>query len=184
MPTISETGFRVFSRFETDGMLLFIFSVPGMTNKTFVEIGSDDGVNRNSANLYFKFGWRGLFIDGNLASIKRGKRFFKNYPHPWFYQPKFLHAMVNRENVNDLIRGQGFEGEVGFLSTDIDGNDYWVWDALEVIDPQVVIIELISLSVIAVIIPGRRVDQKKGLFSISLLAINILLILLSGWGLL
>src|SRR5690554_1881987 len=56
LPPLSETGFRVFSQFEEDGKLLFIFSVLGMTNKTFVEIGSDDGVNSNSANLYFNFG--------------------------------------------------------------------------------------------------------------------------------
>jgi len=141
LPPIAETGFRVFSQFEEDGMLLFIFSVLGMTNKVFVEIGSDDGINSNSANLYFNFGWRGLFIDGNAASIKRGRRFFKKYPHNWFYQPKFLCAKVNRENINGLIENAGFKGEVGLLSIDIDGNDYWVWEALDIIDPQVVIIE-------------------------------------------
>ncbi|MFT4771638.1 MAG: hypothetical protein ACJAZC_001223 [Cryomorphaceae bacterium] len=141
LPSISETGFRVFSQFEEDGMLLFIFSVLGMEKKVFVEIGSDDGVNSNSANLYFNFGWRGLFIDGNPASIKRGKRFFSKYPHSWFYQPKFLCAKVNRENVNELIKNAGITGEIGMLSIDIDGYDYWVWDALEVIQPQVVIIE-------------------------------------------
>ncbi|MCH2214067.1 MAG: hypothetical protein MK086_02740 [Flavobacteriales bacterium] len=141
LSSISETGFRVYSQFEEDGMLLFIFSVLGMSNKTFVEIGSDDGVNSNSANLYFNFGWRGLFIDGNPKSIKRGKRFFSKYPHSWFYPPKFLCAKVNRENVNQLIKSQGFEGEIGLLSIDIDGYDYWVWDVLEVISPQVVIIE-------------------------------------------
>ncbi len=122
-------------------MLLFIFSVLGMNKKVFVEIGSDDGVNSNSANLYFNFGWRGLFIDGNPSSIRRGMRFFKKYPHSWFYKPKFLCAKVNRENVNALIDNAGFQGEVGLLSIDIDGYDYWVWDALSVIDPQVVIIE-------------------------------------------
>ena len=55
-------------------MLLYIFSLLGMNNKTFIEIGSDDGVNSNSANLYFNFGWRGLFIDGNQNSINRGKK--------------------------------------------------------------------------------------------------------------
>lgn len=141
VPLLSETGFSVFSQFEEDGKLLFIFSVLGMDNKTFVEIGSDDGVNSNSANLYFNFGWHGLFIDGNRKSIKRGKNFFRKYPHPWFYQPKFECARVTRENVNELIRKNGIEGEIGLLSIDIDGNDYWVWDAITVVDPQVVIIE-------------------------------------------
>ena len=141
LPSISETGFRVFSQFEEDGKLLFIFSVIGMDVKSFVEIGSDDGVNSNSANLYFNFGWHGLFIDGNPRSIKRGKKFFSKYPHPWFYRPKFICDMVKRENVNHLIERAGFKGEVGLLSIDIDGNDYWVWDAIEVIEPRVVIIE-------------------------------------------
>ncbi|MFW5820519.1 MAG: hypothetical protein ACOCWA_04470 [Bacteroidota bacterium] len=138
---LSETGFRVFSQFEEDGKLLFIFSLIGMHNKTFVEIGSDDGVNSNSANLYFNFGWQGLFIDGNSESIKRGKRFFSKYPHPWYHQPEFVCERVSRENINELIERAGYTGEIGLLSIDIDGNDYWIWDALNIISPQVVIIE-------------------------------------------
>src|ERR1043165_8305439 len=64
LPLINDTGFRVFSQFEEDGKLLFIFSVLGMDNKTFVEIGAADGINSTSANLDFNFGWHGVFIDG------------------------------------------------------------------------------------------------------------------------
>jgi len=138
---LSETGFRVFSQFEEDGKLLYIFSVLGMDNKSFVEIGSDDGINSNCANLYFNFGWHGLFIDGNKKSIERGTYFYSKYPHPWYYKPKFRHAIVTRENVNELVSEAGYSGEIGLLSIDIDGNDYWIWDALEVTAPQVVIIE-------------------------------------------
>jgi hypothetical protein len=141
LPALSETGFRVFSQFEEDGKLLFIFSVIGMENKSFIEIGSDDGVNSNSANLYFNFGWHGLFIDGNPKSIRRGRKFFNKYPHPWFYPPTFVCSMVKRENINELIKNAGFEGEIGLLSIDIDGNDYWIWDAITIVQPQVVIIE-------------------------------------------
>jgi hypothetical protein len=140
-PALKDTGFRVFSQFEEDGKLLFIFAALGMEYKTFVEIGSDDGVNSNCANLYFNFGWDGLFIDGNEKSIKRGKRFFSRFPHPWNYPPRFLCAKVSRENINQLIESQGFSKKIGFLSIDIDGNDYWIWDALHVIEPQVVMIE-------------------------------------------
>lgn len=139
--SLNETGFKVFSQFEEDGLLLYIFSLIGMTNKTFIEIGADDGVNSNSANLYFNFGWNGLFIDGNSRSIRRGKKFYRKYPHPWFYQPKFICAKVTRENINHLIEKSGYHGEIGLLSIDIDGNDYWVWDAIKKVSPQVVIIE-------------------------------------------
>lgn len=141
IPELSDTGFRVFSQNEEDGMLLFIFSVAGMGNRQFVEIGSDDGINSNCANLFFNFGWHGLFIDCNRWSISRGKRFFDKYPNPLQYKPKFICEKVNRENVNRIIAESGLRGEIGLLSVDIDGNDYWVWDALSVIDPMVVIIE-------------------------------------------
>lgn len=141
LPSIKDTGFRVFSQFEEDGMLLFLFSVIGMEHKTFVEIGADDGVNSNSANLYFNFGWHGLFIDGNKKAVERGQRFYRKYPHTWFYQPKFICSLVKRENVNQLIASAGYSGTIGLLSIDIDGNDYWIWDAITTIDPKVVIIE-------------------------------------------
>ena len=117
---LSDTGFRVFSQFDEDGKLLFIFSIIGMENKQFIEIGSDDGINSNCANLYFNFGWYGLFIDSNHTSIKRGKKFYSKYPHPWFYKPKFICQKVTRENINQIIKSYGYKGEIGLLSIDID----------------------------------------------------------------
>lgn len=138
---LNETGFRVFSQFEEDGKLLYIYSVIGMKNKTFVEFGSDDGINSNSANLYFNFGWHGLFIDANKRSIERGKYFFKKHPHQWLYQPKFVCSKVTRDNINEIIKDSGISLNVGFLSIDIDGNDYWIWDAITAVKPDVVMIE-------------------------------------------
>lgn len=138
---LKETGFRVFSQFEEDGKLLYIFAALGMDNKSFVEIGADDGINSNSANLYFNFGWHGLFVDANEKSIKRGKKFFAKYPHPWHYPPKLRCSKVTRANINQTIATAGYTGTIGLLSIDIDGNDYWIWDAIEVVAPQVVIIE-------------------------------------------
>jgi hypothetical protein len=141
IPKLSDTGFRVFSQFEEDGKLHFIFSIIGMENKRFVEIGSNDGINSNCANLFFNFGWYGLFIDCDKWSVKRGKHFYGKYPNRLQYKPIFICEKVTRENVNQIIGESGISGEIGLLSIDIDGNDYWVWDALSIIDPKVVIIE-------------------------------------------
>ena len=138
---LNETGFRVFSQYEEDGKLLYILSVIGMQNKTFVEIGSDDGVNSNCANLAFNFGYRGLFLDGNEKAIKRGRKFYAKYPHPWMYAPTFKTAQVKVDNINQLVKEAGLEGDVDLLSIDIDGNDYWIWKALTQVRPNVVIIE-------------------------------------------
>lgn len=141
IPPLSDTGFKVFSQYEEDGLLLFIFAMIGMPHRTFVDIGSNDGINSNCANLALHFGWHGLFIDADPRVIERGLYFYKRYPDPWSFPPVFVQAKVTRENINTLISEAGFSGEVDLLSVDIDGNDYWIWDALEVIRPRVVIIE-------------------------------------------
>lgn len=141
LPDFTTTGFKVFSQFEEDGKLLYIFSLLGMGNKRFVDLGSHDCVNSNCANLVVHFNWHGLFVDGDPRLLAIGQQFYKKTPNAWSYKPQFLNAFLTKDNVNHLLEQQGFEGEIEFLSIDIDGNDYWIWDALTVIQPKVVLIE-------------------------------------------
>ena len=53
---------------------------------------------------------------------------------------KAVQAMVTAENINDLI-SEHLPGAVDLLSIDIDRNDYWVWQAIEVIKPRLVVAE-------------------------------------------
>ena len=138
---LSQTGFRVFSQFEEDGILLYIFAALGISQGTFIDIGAGDGINSNCANLAVNSGWRGLFIDGNAESIAKGRAYYAANPDTWAYPPVFVHSFVQRENINDLIRDNGYAGEVDLASIDVDGNDYWIWDALTAAEPRVVIIE-------------------------------------------
>jgi hypothetical protein len=141
LPHFNDTGFKVFSQFEEDGKLLYIFSLIGMGDKTFVDLGSHDGINSNCANLALNFGWKGLFIDGDKTVIGRGRRFYKKYPDFWSYKPIFLHAFITKSNINSLLEEHHFRGPIDLLSIDIDGNDYWIWEALEAVRPKVVVIE-------------------------------------------
>ena len=138
---ISDTGFKIFSQFEEDGMLLFIFSVIGMKYKTFVDIGANDCINSNCANFAVNFYWHGLFIDSDKNALDIGRHFYNKHPDPWSYKPVFVCEKIDRQNINPLIKNAGFEGPVDLLSIDIDGNDYWIWEAITVISPNVVIIE-------------------------------------------
>lgn len=141
IPDIKTTGFKNFSQFEEDGLLLFVLSMIDNVQPVFFEFGSDDGINSNSANLHFNHDWTGLFIDANSKAIERGRYFFKKYGNKKVKTPVFLESLITRENINELILSGGLKGEIGLLSIDIDGNDYWVWEAIHVISPQVVIIE-------------------------------------------
>ncbi len=139
--SIQDTGIKIFSQFEEDGMLLFLFALLDMPNRTFIELGSDDGINSNSANLYYHHRFTGLFIDKNPFAIDRGRHFYGKHRNTNPAPVIFGEAHITTENINDLIKRAGFEGEIGLLSIDLDGNDYWIWKALEVVKPLVVIIE-------------------------------------------
>ncbi len=138
---LADTGFRLFSQFEEDGLLLYLFAAIGVERHRFVDIGSADGINSNCANLAVNFGWHGLFIEGEPGKVARGRAYYAKHPDTFVYPPTFVQAIVQRENVNELIRGAGVSGVVDLLSIDIDGNDYWVWEALDAIAPRVVIVE-------------------------------------------
>lgn len=141
LPSVFDVGLRVFSEFEEDGILLFLFAVLGTRSKTFVDVGSADGLRSNCANFAINLGWDGLFVDGEPKRLSLGRKIYARNPDVFLYPPQFVQGMVNRETVNEIISSAGFSGEVDLLSIDIDGNDYWVWHALEAVKPRVVVIE-------------------------------------------
>ena len=140
-PKLCETGFRCFSQFEEDGLILFVMAALGIAQGVFLDIGSADGVNSNCANLALNFGWRGTFIDGDESNVAKGRAFYERHPDSWIYPPKFVQAMITRENINQLLTEASVPPEIDFMSIDIDGNDYWVWDAISVTSAKAVIIE-------------------------------------------
>lgn len=137
-----DIGFRAYSQNKEDGILLFLFSVIGTTNKYCVEICAGDGIQSNSANLIINHGWNGLLFDGDQAAVKRGEVFFRKHPDTFSFPPKFVHAWITRDNINTLIAEHGVKGEIDLLTLDIDGVDYWVWEAIDVISPRVVVAEI------------------------------------------
>ena len=165
LPPIWDTGFRIFSQFDEDGIIVFLLGVVGIGPGKFVDVGGADGISgSNCANLALNFGFHGLFIDGNRGSIERGKEFYENHPDTFLYPPRFIHAIVKRSNINQIIRGAGFEGEIDLLSIDIDGNDYWIWDAIECISPRIVVIETnVKFGMHSIVVPYDEDYMYPGL---------------------
>lgn len=141
LPPLNEVGFKAFSQTDEDGILLFIFSVLGTTNKKSVEICAGNGMECNTANLIIHHGWTGLLADGNPDQIRKATRFYQTHGSTFVYPPTFVCSWITRDNVNELLRANGFEGEIDLLSLDLDGMDYWIWQALEVVRPRVVVLE-------------------------------------------
>jgi hypothetical protein len=139
--SLSEFGFRAFSQHDEDGILLFILSVIGTTNKLFVEIGCGNGVECNTANLTLNHAWHGLLIDGDPRNIEEARAFYDEAQDSKHFPPVCVNARVFPENVNDILRAHGFAGEIDLLSLDIDGFDWWVLKSLDCVSPRVLVIE-------------------------------------------
>lgn len=133
--------FKVFSKYGGDGLLLYIFSLVGVTSRTFVEIGVEDGRECNTANLSLNFGWQGMIIDADKERLESGKAFYEEKLGKNFSKVKIVSSFVDAGNINQLISNNGISGEIDLLSIDIDGNDYWVWKAIKAVNPRVVVIE-------------------------------------------
>lgn len=141
LPSIRDVGFRKYSQFEEDGILLYIFSMIPPINRTCVEICAGNGRECNTTNLIINHGWWGHLFDGKEKNVKAGEEFFSQNKDTFLYPPRFTKAWITAENVNDEIAQSGARGPIDLLSLDIDGMDYWVWKALTVIEPQVVVCE-------------------------------------------
>jgi hypothetical protein len=131
-------GFKVYSQHDEDGIIQEIFRRTGTSNRTFVEFGVETGIECNTVKLLIE-GWRGLWVEANAQACKSISSTFDT-----FLQDRRLtlkQSLVTAESINTLIRSADLAGEIDLLSIDIDFNDYWVWKAIEVIKPRVVVIE-------------------------------------------
>jgi hypothetical protein len=139
-PHLSEVGFRCYSQYEEDGMLLYIFSLIGTGSKRVVEICAGDGRECMATNLIVHHGWEGVLFDGHEANVRAGTRFFAAHPSTLLVPPAFHCRWFTTENVNPILEEAGVDGNVDLLSLDIDGMDYWVWKAMR-LRPRVCIFE-------------------------------------------
>jgi hypothetical protein len=135
---LEKYGFKVYSQSDEDGIIEEIFNRIGTTNKKFIEFGVENGLESNSHYLLLK-GWNGLWIEGSIEKYEEIKIKFKSA----IVNKKLTvtNAFINKENINELISSSGIEGEIDFLSVDIDGNDIYVWENIKVVNPRVVCIE-------------------------------------------
>lgn len=123
---------RLYSQNGEDGLLSYLFARLGSRSRRVVEIGIQDGTECNARNLIDNFRWWGLLVEGDQRSAARARARYAG-------RAQVREAFITRENVNDVLADAA--GEIDLLSIDIDGVDYWVWDAITAVRPRVVVIE-------------------------------------------
>ncbi len=140
---LERAEFRVFSQFGDDGIIQYVLQrldlPPG--ERRFVEFGVESYAEANTRFLLLNDNWSGLVMDGSeewMAALRAEDLY-------WRHELTALGRFITRENINALLEEAGFTGRIGLLSVDIDGNDYWVWEAITAVEPALVIVEYNSL---------------------------------------
>jgi hypothetical protein len=135
--SLHDYEFSVFSQWGEDGIIQHLTRIVDIGNKTFIEFGVEDFSESNCRFLLVNDNWRGFVIDGSGKNIQE----LKNSYYYWKYDLVAIEAFITRDNINQLLAESGFEQDLGILSVDIDGNDYYVLDAIANFHPRILICE-------------------------------------------
>jgi len=134
---LADYEFKVSSQWGEDGILQHLLRQVRVPRPVFVEFGVEDYTEANTRFLLTNCGWSGLILDGSEQHMEK-VRASDLY---WRHNLKAVAAFITRENINELLRSNGVAGDIGLLSVDIDGNDYWVWEAIDAVTPALVVVE-------------------------------------------
>lgn len=134
-------GFKVFSQGNEDGLIQYLINHVEIPNKIFVEFGVEDYSECNTKFLLLHDNWSGLCMDGSSKAMEA----LRNRKLYWQHTIESKGAFITKENINRLISESGISGDIGLLSTDIDGVDWWVLDTIDCIQPRILICEYNAL---------------------------------------
>ena len=127
---------RVFSQNGEDGVLAEILARIGAPTRTFVEFGVQTGVECNTRLLAEVLGWSGVYFEPDPATFPALEARYGSRPDVVTVQ-----ATITPADVDERFTAAGVPPEPDVLVIDVDGADYWIWRALTVARPRVVVIE-------------------------------------------
>ncbi|MDA8245006.1 MAG: hypothetical protein M0025_12915 [Elusimicrobia bacterium] len=135
---LNRYEFQVNSQGGEDGIIQEIFRRIGTTNKVFVEFGAGNGLENNTAYLLLNK-WKGYWMECSEEHSRAIETNLK--PLIDTKELAFKRTLINAENIEGLFAELEVPKEFDFMCVDIDGNDYWVWKAIQNYKPRAVSIE-------------------------------------------
>lgn len=134
--------FSGFSQNGEDGILDVLCHQLLNQNRYFVEIGFSDGMENNTSWLLVAEKYNGLCIDGNKKLIERADRSIMGYS----IGAECHSLFVTKETVRELINLTQHD-DPDVFSLDIDGNDYFIAQAImeQGLRPKIFVVEYNSV---------------------------------------
>ncbi|CAE8585262.1 unnamed protein product [Polarella glacialis] len=117
----------VFSESQKDPVLERLFGLVGVTNRFYVEVGTQNGVQCNSRYFRVRYGFKGVMMDDSYQNL--GVNLSRHFVTP--------------ANIADLFQKSDVPHEFDLLSLDTDGNEWLLWLSLQRAGyrPRVVVLE-------------------------------------------
>jgi hypothetical protein len=153
-----------YSQFNEDEVIARLLQEVGEGNKLCVDIGAKSTINSNVARLIINHGWRGFLFDRGFNAYRDCVRTFGPFDDNEMPRDTcgkcggqtawpvcMIKVIVTPDNINRLLP-TAFD----LLSIDIDGQDYYVWEAI-VVEPRIVVIEYNSR-----LADGKVMQRKDG----------------------
>lgn len=162
-----DVELRIFSQFGEDGIIQYLIQNVKIQNKIFIEIGCGNFEESNTRFLLENNNWKGVIFDkesDHLKFLSSDKGKIIKYTHDIIP----VMAQIEPDNVNSEIKKTGLSGDIGLLSIDIDGVDYWVLRSIEIVSPRIIVLEYNSVfgNFYSATIPySRNFDRMKAHFS-------------------
>lgn len=135
---LSDYEFKIFSQFGDDGIIQYLIQHVKIENETFIEFGVEDYAESNTRFLLMNNNWSGFVMDGSADAMAR----LGSQPWFWKYNLEKKTAFIDKENINELLDSSGLSN-LGLLHIDLDGNDYYILEAIDFdrYSPSILILE-------------------------------------------
>jgi hypothetical protein len=134
---LARYGEKIYSQNDQDGIVREIFRRIGTRTRFFVEFGVGNGMENNTLALLLE-GWSGAWMEADQRLATAIRDSFASLPDR---RLRFKCTTVTAETIESLLSELDVPDEPDLLSIDIDGNDYWVWKAINRYRPLVVVAE-------------------------------------------
>lgn len=138
---LRESGKNIYSQNGDDGIIDKIFNIIGTESKICCEFGAWDGIHLSNTRNLILNGWTGILIEGDKRKFEELEQTYSGNMNVHCIQ---AYVDVNHNDLLSIGRRSSLEKQLSaldFLSIDIDGLDYEIFQDLKLL-PRVICIEV------------------------------------------
>lgn len=143
MNSILKNKRNVYSQNGEDGILEYIFNKLNIDKGTFIEFGAWDGKHLSNTFNLFNKNWDGIYIESEASRFNTLLHNFKDFRDRIDCVNAYV-GFSDNDNLDTLIEKHSSKRKFDFVSIDVDGLDYFIFDKMKKYLPKVICIEVNS----------------------------------------